>query len=286
MRPHRPGRPHRDACDPPTADAAAVQWRARVPPGPAMRRPALACLALFAFAFAAPAALAQSPFPDRFTGELGVGVYSRSEVVRSTGSSTLVLPYVYADWGRFFARIDTFGVKTARVGWGHLEVVGRINLEGFDADTAALRGVGDRSLPLPIGLGTMQRTPIGAFFLYALRDIGSGGTLLEATWGARLDLGPVAIYPLLGLEYRSGSYTQQIYGIDAAQSAASGYPTYTPGASTIPMAGLAATVPIAGPWALQLQWRHRWLDSAIADSPIVGTRSYDSGHIAITYAFK
>lgn len=248
-----------------------------------MTRRALACLALSA---AAPAALAQSPFPDRFTGELGVGLYGRSEVVRSTGSSVLALPYVYADWGRFFARVDTFGVKTARVGWGHLEVVARINLEGFDADTAALRGVGDRSLPLPIGLGTMQRTPIGAFFLYALRDIGSGGTLLEATWGSRFDLGPVAIYPLLGLEYRSGSYTQQIYGIDAAQSAASGYARYTPGPSTIPMAGLAATVPIAGPWSVQLQWRHRWLDSAIADSPIVGARSYDSGHVAITYEFR
>jgi len=45
-------------------------------------------------------------------------------------------------------------------------------------------------------------------------------------------------------------------------------------------------VPIAGPWALQFQWRHRWLDSAISSSPIVNTRSVDSGHVAVTYEFK
>jgi hypothetical protein len=28
------------------------------------------------------------------------------------------------------------------------------------------------------------------------------------------------------------------------------------------MAGLAATMPISGPWALQFMWRHRWLDCA------------------------
>jgi len=248
-----------------------------------MSRLRIACLALTA---AAPAAFAQAPFPDRFTGEAGVGLFARSEIVRSTGSSLLALPYVYGDWGRFFARIDTFGVKTARIGWGHLEVVARINLEGFDADTAALRGVGDRSLPLPIGLGTMQRTPVGAFFLYAMRDLDSGGTLIEATWGTRFDVGPVALFPLLGLEYRSGSYMKQLYGIDAAQSGASGYPSYTPGASTLPMVGLAATVPIAGPWAVQLQWRHRRLDGAYVDGPLVGTRTVDSGHVAVTYTFR
>jgi hypothetical protein len=90
------------------------------------------------------------------------------------GGSTLALPYVYGDWGRFFGRIDTFGVRTVPVGCGHLEVVARISTAGFDADVPALRGLRDRGDPVP-----------------------------------------VALYPLLGIEYRSGAYVRHLYGIDA-----------------------------------------------------------------------
>lgn len=229
---------------------------------------------------------AAPPFENRLTGDLGVGVYWRSELVRDTGSSTSVLPYVYADWGRAFGRLDTLGVKLVPVGWGHLELVGRISLEGWDADAPALSGLGDRSNPVPLGIGTYQRTPVGAFFLYAMYDLTSGGQYLEATWATRFDTGRVAVYPLLGVEYRSSRYVQHLYGIDAAQSAASGYPVYAPGGSTAPLVGLAASVRIAGPWTVQAQWRRRWFDGAVADSPIVVRSTQDSAHVALAYEFK
>jgi outer membrane protein len=50
--------------------------------------------------------------------------------------------------------------------------------------------------------------------------------------------------------------------------------------------GLAASIPITGAWALQLQFRHRWFDSAITNSPIVSARTQQTGNIAITYEFK
>lgn len=246
-------------------------------------RAALATLLGAAVAAPAPA---QTAFENRPTGDLGIGVYARTEVVRGTGSSTLVLPYVYGDFGRAFGRVDTFGVKTLPLGSGHLELVGRVSTEGWDADVASLRGLRDRSNPIPLGLGTMQRTPIGAFFLYAMHDLESGGNYLEGVWGGRWESGRLALYPLLGVEYRSRAYVRHLYGIDDAESAASGYAVYAPGASTVPMAGLAASVRLSGPWMLQLQWRHRWLDGAIGDSPIVGTRSLDSGHVAVSYELK
>jgi len=156
----------------------------------------------------------------------------------------------------------------------------------FDADTPELRGLRDRSHPLPIGVGTFQRTPVGAVLLYAMHDVTSGGRYVEALWGTRFDAGVLALYPLLGVAYRSGAFVRHLYGIDAAESAASGYPAYAPGGSTVPLAGLAASVRLSGPWTLQAQWRHRWLDEAIGDSPIVNARSQDSGHLAVTYAFK
>ena len=118
------------------------------------RRLALAVLPLAVHALLAPgSAAAQSAAGDRLVGEVGLGVYARTEVVRDTGTSTMVLPYVYADWGRVFARVDTLGVKLVPLGLGHLELVGRISTEGWDADRPSLRGLSDRGNPLPVWRG-------------------------------------------------------------------------------------------------------------------------------------
>jgi outer membrane protein len=251
-------------------------------------RPAGAMVALLALAafFASHSARAQTAFPDHYVGDLGGAAYLKTGVVRGQGSSTLVLPYVYGDYGRFFGRIDTFGVKTRAVGWGHLELVGRINTEGFRTDTAALKGLSDRRNPVPLGVGTFQRTPIGGVFLYAMHDVTSGGMLAEATWGSKLETTWATFYPLISLEYRSSAYVNYLYGVTAGESAASGYAAYNPGASFVPLVGLAASIPITGDWALQLQFRHRWFDSAITNSPIVSARTQQTGNIAITYEFK
>jgi outer membrane protein len=242
-------------------------------------------LALFA-SFASHPAAAQTAFPDHYVGDLGGAAYLKTGVVRGQDTSTLALPYVYGDYGRFFGRIDTFGVKTLAIGWGHLELVGRVNTEGFRTDTAALQGLSDRRNPVPLGVGTFQRTPIGGVFLYAMHDLTSGGLLAEATWGSKLETAWATFYPLVSLEYRSSAYVNYLYGVTAGESAASGYAAYSPGASVVPLVGLAASIPIAGAWALQLQIRHRWFDSAIANSPIVSARTQQTGNIAITYEFK
>jgi outer membrane protein len=242
--------------------------------------------ALLCAAFAVDAAGAQPAFENRLSGEFGLGAFATGGIVHDSGAAARVLPYAYGDFGRLFARIDTFGVKTLPIGWGHLELVARVSIEGFDADTAALRGLRDRDNPKPLGVGTFQRTPAGAFFVYAMHDLESGGAFVEATWAGRFEAGGWSVYPLLGIEYRGAAYVRHLYGVDAAESAASGLAEYGGRASTVPMAGLAATVPIAGPWALQLQWRHRWLDGAITASPIVTTHSWHSGHVALTYAFR
>ena len=181
--------------------------------------PALAASSCAACLAVAPSGVrAQPAFEQRYIGDLGVAVYAKTEVVRETGTSTLVLPYLYGDYGRFIARVDTFGVRTVPLGSGHLEILGRFSTEGFKADRPALRGVGDRSNPVPLGIGTMQRTSIGAFFLYAMHDLTSGGAYLEGTWGTRFEAGPVTVYPLLGLEYRSSGYVRHLYGLDAGQT--------------------------------------------------------------------
>ena len=244
---------------------------------------------------AAGAAHAQSAAAaaDRFAGDVGGAAYVTAPVVKSKSTSTTALPYVYGDWGAAVARVDTWGVKALPMGLGHLEGVLRISQEGFEADTAALRGVQRRSNPLPVGLGTFQRTGLGAVFVYAMHDVNSGGQLLEATYAARVEIGGIQLYPQAGVEWRSRAYVQHLYGVSSAealanQSTGGSLTAYQATASAVPMLGLAARLPLSGPWALQLQWRHKWLDSAITHSPLVagtGTNAQNSGFAALTYTF-
>jgi MipA family protein len=231
-------------------------------------------------------ALAQSAYSDRLVGDVGAAVYTSSGVVRGGKDSAVLLPYVYADWGRFFARVDTFGLKLLPMGNGHLELAARVSLEGFKTDTVALPGIGQRGNPQPVGVGTYQETAWGGFFLNAFHDFRSHGSLLEATYAAEFRLGAWQLYPQFGIERRSSKYVQSLYGVTSAESAASGYPAYTAPASTTPMLGLGASVPLQGDWGLNMQWRRKWLDSAIKRSPLVHASTQDTAYLALTRSFK
>lgn len=228
---------------------------------------------------------AQSVFPDRFVGEAGAMVAGTQSVVQGVATTTTALPYVYGDWGRFYARVDTLGFKTVPMGEGHLELSARVSTEGVKARKTDFPMAGDRSAPVPVGLGTFQRTALGGVFAYVFHDTTSGGQLFELTWAGRVALGGATLYPQLGLEHRSAAYVQHLYGVSATQ-ASPGLPSYQAGASTVPVLSLHATVPLQGAWALQLQTRYRAWDSAVRNSPLVDRSSQVSGYAALTYAWN
>ena len=237
--------------------------------------------ALLTTALATPCAWAQH---EGFKGDVGGMVTSASAIVQGASAKTSVLPYVYGDWGRFYGRVDTFGVRTLALGQGHLELATRISTEGIDAHNTAHPGMGERQTPTPVGLGTFQRTPLGGVFAYLMHDPQSGGQFAELTWALRFMLGAASVYPHLGLQYRSAAYVNHLYGLNATQAAATGLAPYSAGASLLPQVSLHATVPLSGPWALQLQARHRWLDGAIAHSPLMDRASQNSALVALTYS--
>lgn len=243
-----------------------------------MKKP-LACL----LSVAPVIALAQS---TGFVGDIGAMVMTSGAIVKGAERSTTAMPYVYGDWGPLFARVDTLGIKTLPVGAGHLELAMRISTEDFKASKTAYPAAGDRSAPLPVGVGTFQRTALGGLFAYAMHDPRSGGQFGELNWAGQVHVGPVKLYPQLGVQYRSADYVRHLYGVDAAQSQATGLSIYRPGASFTPMATLQATVPLNGPWALQLVTRYRRLDDAVAHSPLVNRSSQVSGLAAVTYTLN
>ena len=221
-----------------------------------------------------------------FQGEVGGMVTASSAVVQGSQSSSAALPYVYGDWGRFYGRVDTFGLRALPFGHGHLELAARITTEGFEARKTAYPALGDRRSPLPVGLGTFQRTPLGGVFAYLMHDPHSGGSLAELNWAGRTRLGTVTLYPQLGVQHRSSAYVSHLYGVSPAESAATGLKVWQPQGSWTPQATLHASVPLGGAWSLQAQLRQRWLDAAVADSPLVQRRTQTSGLLALTYTLN
>ena len=238
-------------------------------------------LALTSLLLSALPAFAQS---EGFKGDLGGMVTHSSALVSGASAQSSVLPYVYGDWGRFYGRVDTFGVRTVTLGNGHLELAARVSTEGFEARKTAYPALGDRRSPLPIGLGTFQSTPVGGVFAYLMHEPQSGGQFAELTWAGKFSLGAATVYPQLGAQYRSAAYVNYLYGVSAAEAAATGLTAYRAGSSLVPQATLHMTLPLSGPWSLQVQARHRWLDRAIQDSPLVQGKTQTTGLLALTYA--
>ncbi len=232
-------------------------------------------------------ALAAEGFTNSLQGDLGLFANVSSSPIRGTANSTTLLPYAYFDYGPIFTRIDTFGIKTLPLGYGHLELVGRIKYDGYQtADNAELRGINDRQNSVPVGLGTFQVTPLGGLFLYALYDANkSHGSIYEAVYVVPIPLGEMTVYPQIGIERYSSDYNRYYYGVSAAESAASGYASYTPEASTKRSFKIMLEAPLGDGWIANFYLQRKWLDSALTNSPLVNTQFEDNGFAALVYRF-
>lgn len=238
-------------------------------------------------AFLTGTTFAEDVLPNRLQGDVGVAVYQCTNPVNSVGNTQLAVPYAYFDYGRFFARFDTLGVKTLPLGYGYLEVIGRVNLDGFRTHHTALRGINERKNSLPMGIGTFQETPFGGIFLNAFYDVNhSQGQLYELIYAGKLDVGNVVVYPMLGMEHFTAQYTRYFYGVSAAESKSSLYPAYVPTANTNTMLGMVLEIPVANDWNVNLYMMRRWLGSAITQSPLVNTRTQDEAFFSLSYRYK
>ena len=216
-------------------------------------------------------------------GDVGMAIYKTPTIARSTDKSTTVLPYVYADYGRLYARVDTIGYKLAPMGYGHLELAGRVSFEGYRSSMA---GIDQRARPKPFGLGTFQETPYGAWIVYGFKDLVSGGSLIDATYAVEFIWAGINIYPQVGIERRDRKYVDSLYGIQAQEHLLSGLPSYSPGYSASPNLAVAAEYPLTSDYKLTVQFKRRWLDHSIYESPLVDMKSQTSGVVALSKTFR
>lgn len=225
--------------------------------------------------------------PLRMDGDIGLGNYYTRSIIRGKANRGSVLPYGNFDYGRMFMRVDTLGIKTMKLGYGYLEVSGRFSQDGFNADTSNLSGLVNRQSSMPLGLGTLQITPIGAFFINAFHDINkSSGNLFEVIYVAEIDAARLTFYPMAGAEYQSGEYVRYYYGISAQEAASSPYAVYQPSGAFNPFLSLMVDTKLTEECHLNFFLRRKWLGNAIQSSPIVDQRTLDTGYIALSYRFK
>jgi len=226
-------------------------------------------------------------FPMRLEGDVGLGSYYTRSIIRGKSEPATVLPYGYFNYRRMFARIDTVGVKTVKMGRGYLELVGRVSLDGFKTDTPSLQGLTERKSSIPLGIGTFQKTPVGGFFVNAFHDVNkSRGNLFEAIYVGELATPRVTFYPQIGAEYLSKQYVSYYYGVSAQEATTSQYSAYQPSGAFNPFLAALIDTKITEEWHLNFYLRHRWLANSINGSPVVDRKGMDTAFIAVSYRFK
>lgn len=217
---------------------------------------------------------------------VGAGLANRPAYLGSDDRVTALLPYVdYAHRNGFFAS-STAGIGFSFVNTRSTQIGVRVipRFGRDENDSADLRGLGDIS----------PGVELSAYATHALSPAWTVGINLrggdrgaELDVGARRDfaLGPATRLSAFGYATAANGPSQESwFGIDDAQSLASGYPRYTPGAG-VRTVQVGATV--------NHFFSRRWIAIGgigigrvlgdAADSPIVRERTHVGGFGAIGY---
>jgi len=226
--------------------------------------------------------------PDHLVGDIGLATYTSNLHLGTYGTQTFVAPYVFASYQRAFARIDMFGIKTAKIGYGYLEITGKAILDNFVVKSPFTTTTIVKRYPIPIGIGTFQETPIGGFLINAYHDFSqSKGALYDFSYFGEIEMiRKITVYPQLGIERQSSQFANYYFGLNNQQANSVGYQSYTAPATTNLMFGFLLEVPIIDAWYINIYGKRKWMGSGISNSPVMNRSFQDNLFMALAYRFK
>ena len=226
--------------------------------------------------------------PDHIVGDIGLATYTSNLHLGTYGTQTFVAPYAFANYERAFVRIDMFGIKTAKIGYGYLEITGKAILDNYVVKSPYTTNTIVKRYPLPIGIGTFQETPIGAFLINAYHDFSqSKGALYEFSYYGKIEtIKSVTLYPQFGIEKQSSQYANYYYGVTGQQANTIGYQSYTAPATTNLMAGFLLEIPIIDSWYINVYGKRKWMGGGISNSPVMSRSFQDNLFMALAYRFE
>ncbi len=257
-------------------------------------------LTLVALTIAGPA-FAQAdtppPFEDAWKFRLGVGVGSQPKFPGSDGQRTRAIPVLSAEYGRFFIGGTPGAGSPAGVGVFLLRESGWSVGAGLGATLTNPRKESDS--PRLKGFGDVDKTASGSMFVnYDWRwlavhsivqtDIGGKkeGTTASLELAGRLPLGTLMLSAGPGLTWADHKYQQTFFGVDAAQSQASGLPAYDAksGINSVRL-NLGANYQISPRWGLGAHAAVGRLTGSATNSPITESKNQNSFALITSYGF-
>ena len=253
---------------------------------------ALTATALFSVASLSNAALFNKNLPKDPDAELSVGVNVmavNSAYDLEDGTDFLVLPGVFYDNNKVYARGAQAGVYLLNDGTNQISAYAQLEGSEFDPDDASgnLAGLDKRKASAAAGLSYLRRTPVGGFRAQIATDIldRSGGNTAKLSYLAKITKNKLTVYPSVGFEFYDADYNEYYYGVSDKESAKTGVEAYTSNSSLNPYINISANYDFNERWAGFANQSLSYLPNEQYDSPMVDSRTESTTTLGLLYKF-
>ena len=220
---------------------------------------------------------------------LGANVVVTSSAYDIDDTEVRVLPGIFYDNNKFYARGAQAGAYIINDGTNQLSVSAQLSGKVFDPDDAngALAGLEERKASAAAGLTYQRRTPIGGFRGQIATDIlgRNDGNFGRLTYLAKFSKNKLTVYPSVGVEWHDKDYNDYYYGVSGSESTRTGVNAYSPDQSFNPYISVSANYDINDKWAGFASQTLDYLSDEQYDSPMVDSRTESNTTIGLLYKF-
>lgn len=250
---------------------------------------ALIAAALLSTVSSANAALFKN-IPVDQDAQLSVGVnVLYADTAYDTDAEVSVLPGVFYDNNRFYARGASAGAYLINDGTNQLSATVQLAGNSFDPDDAegALGKLDERKISASAGLSYQRRTPIGGIRLQAATDIldRSNGSTARLSYIGRVTKNKLTVFPSIGFEYYDDKYNEYYYGVSSEEATRTGVAAYTANSSLNPYVNVSANYDFNDKWAGFFNQSLSYLPNEQYDSPLVDSRTESTTTLGLLYKF-
>lgn len=221
----------------------------------------------------------------------GLAVSTTQNPYSGAKNGTIVYPFLTSftdstlNDGLIFIRDGDLGLRWVSQGGLELGVVGRVQTLGLGIrETDDLLSISERKWALEAGptIG-WRRWPVHIYLKsYAELTNRHHGRTSELTLSWPLEWSRGYLVSNVGLIKENSNYTNYYFSVSASEATLA-FPEYSPGAATNVTASVRWGYRLSDKWLLSAGLGLKWLDSTIADSPIVDKDQIWSGRIGLAY---
>ncbi|RKZ40324.1 MAG: hypothetical protein DRQ49_08745 [Gammaproteobacteria bacterium] len=219
--------------------------------------------------------LAGSPYQpgNGWHGILGLGILFRREAIEAVDHRIWPLPYMIMRRGNFFIERLKVGYRVIDGAEGHVNMIIRPRLEGFEANNSPLlEGMADRELSLDAGISSMMRQGTVEINFSAMTDVlrHSKGEEMAISIGKTYILtGKKTLFtPRIGIKWQNDELVNYYYGVRTTE-AKEERPAYQ-GEATVNYTGaINATYSLSKRSTLFMDVEYERFGDDISDSPLV-----------------